>query len=152
MSTIRILLSALAAALAVGATVPAQEGTSNCPHQGVQPVPSKLTYGPLQKCGTNVTVRVRGVTLRNPLNVCPLFAIYEPPHDKPTPKQGFRTKPDRMLPIVMIKMECSTDWLLGFIPIPSGSSCGLVGTTNIGWVQHYVELACDNDKEAGRGQ
>ncbi len=152
MSTIRILLSALVAALTIGAAVPSQESTSNCPHQGVRPVPSRLTYGPLQRCGTSVGVRVRGVTLHNPLNVCPLFTIYEPPHDTPTPKQGFRTRPDRMLPIVMIKMECSTHWLFGFIPIPIGSSCRLIDTTNVGWVQNYVELACNNDKEAGRGQ
>lgn len=144
MSTIRILLTSLATALGVAATVPAQAGTTDCPHQGVRSVPSKLIYGPLQKCGTGMVVRVRGVTLRNPLNACPLFAIYEPPHDKPTPKQDFRTRADRALPIVMIKMKCSTDLLLGFIPIPIGSSCGLVGTTNIGSVQNYVETPCDD--------
>lgn len=145
MSTLRILASALAAVVTLGAVAPAQEGTPDCPHQGIRPVPSKLTYGPLQKCGTGVTVRVRGVSLRSPVNACPLFAIYEPPHDKPTPKRNFRTKPDRALPIVMIKMECSSDWLFGFIPIPIGSSCRQLGTTNIGWVQNYVEFACDNE-------
>jgi len=150
MFTIRILLPALAAALIIGATAPAQAGTAGCPHQGIRPVPSKLTFGPFQKCGTSVAVRVRGVAIRNPLNACPLFAIYEPPHDKPTPKQNYRTKPDRALPIVMIKMECSSDWLLGFIPIPIGSSCKLVSVTNIGWIQNYIELGCD--KEAGSGQ
>lgn len=144
-----ILALASALALTLGAILPAQAGTVGCPHQGIRPVPSKLTFGPFQECGTSVDVRIRGVHLRNPLNGCPMFAIYEPPHDKPTPKKNFRTKFDRNLPIVMIRMECSSDWLLGFIPIPIGSSCKIIDTKNIGWVSNYVEFQCDDTEADG---
>ena len=138
----RIPLSDVVAALmAANLCVPAS--AQKCTHQGIKTVPSKTTYGPVQKCGTSLEVRVRGVTLRNPLNACPVFAIYEPPHDKPTPKDDFYTKPDRLVPILMIKMKCSTTWLFGWIPIPTGSACAVTGVTTIGTIQNYVEFPCE---------
>ena len=76
-------------------------------------------------------------------NACPLFAIYEPPHDKPTPKDDFYTKPDRLVPIVMIKMKCTTTWLFGWIPIPTGSVCSVGDILTIGTLQNYVEFPCE---------
>ncbi|MHC4514550.1 MAG: hypothetical protein ACYTGW_17905 [Planctomycetota bacterium] len=158
MSTIRVLLprllgpcmilpTLLAAVLALAAVAPAQarDSVPDCTHQGIRPVPSKVTYGPIQKCGTAVVIRARGVTLRNPINACPLFAIYEPPHDKPTPKKDHFTRPGAVLPVLLFKMECSSDWLFFFIPL--GTSCKVVETKNAASIQTYVEIACEQRDE-----
>ena len=136
-----LMAASLAALMAATLTVPAS--AQKCTHQGIKPVPSKITYGPTQKCGTSLEVRIRGVTLRNPLNACPLFAIYESPHDKPTPKDNFYTQPDRLVPILMIKMKCSTTWLFGWFPIPTGSACAVTDVTTIGTIQNYLEFPCE---------
>ena len=137
------LSTALSLPLLLVLATPASAQIANCTHQGIRSVASKITYGPYQKCGTGISIRARGITLRNPLNVCPIFAIYEPPHDKPTPKVDHYVKPDRALPIVLFKMQCATTWLFGWLPIPTGSMCELTGSKNVGAIQNYVEYSCD---------
>ena len=146
MSTIRVLL---AATLALGAAVPTQDPGANCTHHGIRPVPARLTYGPSQKCGANLTIRVRGVSLRNQLHACPLWVVLEPPHHKPTPKRGHNIMPGAMLPIVKITMQCSADWLFHLIPV--GSFCTQHSTTNIGAVQNHVQHACAGGDSGASG-
>jgi hypothetical protein len=139
MSMIQVLL---AAALALGATAPSQDPSAQ--DQGVRPVPARLTYGPTQKCGASLTIRVRGVSLRNQLHACPAWAVLEPPHHQPTPKPGHNIMPGTMLPIVKITMQCSADWLFHLIPV--GGVCTQQSSTNIGAVQSYVQHAVASDK------
>ncbi len=152
MYTMKPLLPAmLAAALALGAAATAQTGSPDCTHLGIKPQPSKLTTGPIKDCSSGLLVQSRGIPLRRARNLCPLFVIYQPPRDVPTPRRGYNVKPGAVLPLQKISMDCATDWLFGFLPIPIGESCKITKTENVGTIQSYVQILCD-DPDTDTGQ
>ncbi len=133
----RSIATSIAASCLLLAHLPAQDP---CPNQGVQRVESKISYGPVRKCGDGIILQQGGVTVRNNGGACPTFAIYEPPHDKPTPKQGFYTVDAGTVPVLMLEFECSNRYLLFFIPV--GSSCEITRRANLAGIQNYREVSC----------
>lgn len=114
----------------------------DCPDRGVQRVETRLRYGPMQTCGSGISVPAAGVTLHTPTNRCPLFVIIEPLHFEQIAKAGFFTTQVTPVPMTMVSFVCSTRWLFGFLPIPIGSRCEVSSSKNIGLIPNFVEGRC----------
>ena len=141
-------------AIAAIVCFPLPSNPETCPNVGVSEVPSKLSFGPNQVCGSGMSLEVKGLTVRDPMSVCPSFAIYEPPHHTVVVKAGRQVAHAGANSIVQFTFRCVDRWLLGFLPIPIGSRCEIQSTKNVGTLPVYLELACTSRVQrepAGRG-
>jgi hypothetical protein len=111
-----------------------------CPNERTDHVAAQVTIGPLQSCG-GFNYQIGGVQVGTPQNGCPLFVIYTPPHEVAvtTKAETKVTATGKASPITMVSFVCSTDW---FLFIPTGSTCSLDRTVNIGSVERLVTVAC----------